>query len=299
VVAWSRWITGERQDLTDGFYESVCVIPNACDTGDEVWVAVRRRIAIVEPAAALSIALGADTVGATITFTTDAAVFTAEDVGRTITDLVTGTGVALITTVTSATEVDATIIEAFDAAVASLAATDWDLSTLRRVIELFDYGMQVDSGVRYAGSAADAVSGLDHLVGATVTTLADGVDGAALVDADGMVTLAAAATEIQAGVGYLSRVRTLRPEANLPGGLSAGRTRRMVDALVRFFCCGPGWTVNDKDVGLTGDEDELIQDKRVVNLGWDRLGRITIEQARPYPGTVLAIGGRMEVEDDG
>jgi hypothetical protein len=57
--------------------------------------------------------------------------------------------------------------------------------------------------------------------------------------------------------------------------------------------------VNDKDVGLTGDEDELIQDKRVVNLGWDRLGRITIEQARPYPGTVLAIGGRMEVEDDG
>ena len=44
----------DTQDLTDGFYESVCVIPNACDTGDEVWVTVRRRLLVTEPAATLT-----------------------------------------------------------------------------------------------------------------------------------------------------------------------------------------------------------------------------------------------------
>jgi hypothetical protein len=40
VVAWSHHRTGEAGD---GF-ERVCVIPNACGTGDEVWVVVRRTI---------------------------------------------------------------------------------------------------------------------------------------------------------------------------------------------------------------------------------------------------------------
>jgi hypothetical protein len=37
VVGWSR-------HTTDGTFESVCVIPNACGTGDEVWVVVNRTI---------------------------------------------------------------------------------------------------------------------------------------------------------------------------------------------------------------------------------------------------------------
>jgi hypothetical protein len=42
VVAWSRFMTGPHQDLSDGHYESVCVIPNSCGDGDEVWVVTAR-----------------------------------------------------------------------------------------------------------------------------------------------------------------------------------------------------------------------------------------------------------------
>jgi hypothetical protein len=45
VVAWTRWITGPQQDLSDGQYESACVIPNGCGTGDELWVVVQRLMA--------------------------------------------------------------------------------------------------------------------------------------------------------------------------------------------------------------------------------------------------------------
>jgi len=65
-------------------------------------------------------------------------------------------------------------------------------------------------------------------------------------------------------------------------------------------CVGDGWTVNGQPfVAVAGDEDETIKDGLVANLGWGRKGRITVEQRRPFGGTILGIGGRMEVEDDG
>jgi hypothetical protein len=42
VVSWSRFMTGPAQDLSDGHYESVCVIPNSCGDGDEVWCVTAR-----------------------------------------------------------------------------------------------------------------------------------------------------------------------------------------------------------------------------------------------------------------
>src|SRR4030095_9225871 len=41
VVAWAHHTTGLPGD---GAYERVCVIPNPCGTGDEVWTVVRRNI---------------------------------------------------------------------------------------------------------------------------------------------------------------------------------------------------------------------------------------------------------------
>lgn len=38
VVGWSH------HETADGLFESVCVIPNSCNTGDEVWVAIRRLV---------------------------------------------------------------------------------------------------------------------------------------------------------------------------------------------------------------------------------------------------------------
>lgn len=44
VVGWSRFVTGPFQDLTDGRYESVAVIPSKCGGADEVWVVAIRQI---------------------------------------------------------------------------------------------------------------------------------------------------------------------------------------------------------------------------------------------------------------
>ena len=216
VVAWSRWITGRAQDLSDGAFESVCVIPNACGTGDEIWVAVRRQVD-----------------GATVRF-----------------------------------------------------------------IEVFDGGLQVDAAVRVSGDAVDTVTAT-HLANETAMVVADGVDFEAPVDELGLVQVGEAAT-VQAGLGFFSRLRTMPPEANTQGGLTVARLRRVVDAFVRMACVGDGWTVNGQPfVAVAGDEDETIKDGLVANLGWGRKGRITVEQRRPFGGTILGIGGRMEVEDDG
>jgi hypothetical protein len=44
IVAWSRHVTGRTQNLVDGAFESVEAMPNACGSGDELWVIVRRVI---------------------------------------------------------------------------------------------------------------------------------------------------------------------------------------------------------------------------------------------------------------
>jgi hypothetical protein len=302
VVAWSRWITGDAQDLTDGFFESVCVIPNACDTGDEVWVTVRRRLLVTEPAAMLT----PDALTGTITFTASAAVFEAGHVGRWITSLNTN-GIAVIDTVTDSTHVEAHSLEDFES-LDAIAIGAWDLCVTHRNVELFDYAVNTDAAVVSTGTAITELTGLDHLDGATVTVVADGVDGTATV-ADGAI--AVTGTDVEAGINYVARIRTLRPELSTPGGTSMTRIRRVVDASVRFYCCGPGWRINQLETDLTGSETrrddlnvdtgftEYVQDRLVANLGWDRQGRVTVEQPRPFKGTVLAIGGRIEVEDDG
>src|SRR4029077_13309293 len=44
-AAWTRWVTGPQQDLTDGQFESLAVSPNCCGTGDELWAVVNRLMA--------------------------------------------------------------------------------------------------------------------------------------------------------------------------------------------------------------------------------------------------------------
>lgn len=44
VVAWHRHFTGAAQDLSDGVFESVAVIPHPDGDQDQVWVIVKRKI---------------------------------------------------------------------------------------------------------------------------------------------------------------------------------------------------------------------------------------------------------------
>lgn len=212
VVAWTRLVTGPGQDLEDGMFESVCVIPNNCGTGDEVWVAVRR----------------------------------------------------------------------------------WINGVQKRYIEVFDGSILVDSGLVYSGDPVDVLSGLSHLTGEVVQVVADGVFSTALV-AGGSITLDAPASTIMVGLGYTTRIKTLRSEVETAEGTSQFRDKHSNRVFVRFYCTGPGVTINGQT--FTPKGLDLVEDSDTINLGWDRADQVTVEQTQPFAVTVLGIGRALSVGD--
>ena len=72
----------------------------------------------------------------------------------------------------------------------------------------------VDGGLTYTGAPATVISGLSHLVGKSVSVLADGiVIPNKTVSAGGTITLTTAASKVQVGLGYTSEVWTPYIEA--------------------------------------------------------------------------------------
>jgi len=217
VVAWSHHVT-------DGLYESVATMPNACGSGDEVWVSVKRTI-----------------------------------------------GVAT-----------------------------------KRYIEVFDGAMNTDSGLLYSGAPLLNITGFAHLEGKTVE-VKDGTADYTLVVAAGQITLTSASGNVEAGLGYDSKLVTLRPEVPQRSGTSQGRRRHWNEAVVRWYC-----TEGTPDItrggpsqreGLVlppGQSRPYTGDSRMMASGWDHLGqdgRITVEQRGPYRCTILGITGSFQVDD--
>lgn len=217
VVGWSRFITGPTQDLSDGKFENVCVIPNSCGTGDEVWVCVKRTL----------------------------------DSGDV------------------------------------------------RYIEVFDGTMQTDSGLKYSGDAINTLGGFSHLEGQVVWAIADGV-AAQYTVADGEITLDSPASEVEVGLHYTSRLRTLRIEVPSQQGTTQGRRKRLVEIGVRVACCNGPINVKSGELAeeFTPDPDLIVQDfHKQGNLGWDREGRVTVEVTKPFGVFVLGIFGNVDVDE--
>ncbi len=85
----------------------------------------------------------------------------------------------------------------------------------------------VDCGLTYDGSATDTIGGLWHLVGETVTILADGATHPTKVVSDlGKITLDRDALVAQVGYSYNSDGSTLRNNAGAADGTAQGKTQR-------------------------------------------------------------------------
>ena len=165
----------------------------------------------------------------------------------------------------------------------------------------------VDSGLRYSGPPATTLSGLFHLEGRAVRVVADGALHPDRVVSGGKITLEKAASNVWAGLGYTSRIRTMR--LDVPAmGTAQGKTKRIPRVTVRVHngiggAVGPGdesaleelvrrdladpmdasppMRSGDFDVYLAGD--------------FDVDGRLAIVQAEPLPLDVLAIMPVMSV----
>lgn len=234
--------------------------------------------------------------GTDILFTATGSIFTANDVGReiwkkSITGTGTETGRAVIVSYTSATVVNADILEDFDS-IAITPTDEWYFTT-------------------------DSLSGLDHLEGKTVSVCADGGQHTQVVVTNGTVTLDRQCSVVHVGLPYTGYLET----NDLEGGGSNGTAQtkrknvfavgfRFLDTLYAKFGTSY-YKLNQIEMRManmrmdrppelfTGDTKEIyandINDKR--DGGWSREKRAIIVQDQPYPCNVQLIVPYMSMSN--
>ena len=228
----------------------------------------------------------AATSGTGVTFTSSAGVFSSGDVGKLLArKSVTGDeyGVAEITSYTSGTQVDCTILETFDSTDA-IPAGEWYLST-------------------------NTISGIDHLEGKEVTIVADGGQHPKATVSSGSVTLNRQATKVHVGLGYIGYLETNDIEGGGTNGPAQTKRKsinavgfRFIDSL--FAKYGTDYyslqQLNERTASMqmdrpplpfTGDRKDQYTNK--VNDsndgGWTRGKRAIISQELPFPCNVQLI----------
>jgi len=167
----------------------------------------------------------------------------------------------------------------------------------------------VDSGLTYTGSAISSVNALFHLEGQAMTILANGATHPDKTVAAGGISFDFDVTSAAIGLGYTSKMQTLRLEAGSVDGTSQGKPKRIHALTIRF----------DKTVGAeigtdatnvdriffrddSMDMDTAIPlytgDKEITFPGgFDDDAKIYIQQSQPLPLTVLAIFPRLNTFD--
>jgi hypothetical protein len=161
-------------------------------------------------------------------------------------------------------------------------------SVTRRYVEYLkpvDYGSDltaaffVDSGLTYSGSATTTITGLQHLIGQSVTILANGASHPnKTVSATGSITLDRSSTTVQIGLGYNSTLQTMRLEAGSQDGTAQGKSKRIHSLTVRLF----------ETVGL------------LVGNSTDNLDRVPFRSSAAAMDTAVPLfTGDKEIEFDG
>ncbi len=157
-------------------------------------------------------------------------------------------------------------------------------------------GYTLDSAVQATGAATNTISGLFHLELESVRVQADGTDRGAYTVSSGAVTFTgAAATNILCGKAYTPTLTTVRPEFNLQGTIQ-GKLKSWGEVWARFKNT-LDFNLNGVEVSAGSASSLLTGDKRVNNIGYDRDGRITVQQTKAQPMTVLSIFGDLSVAD--
>lgn len=315
VLAWSS-------HYTDGYYESVCCIPDADETFDQVWAIVNRTIGgstvryveyfsnpdiperqdqcfyvdsglrydafqLTEDASA-TLSLSAKT--GSITFTSSADYFSAGDVGKRIRVIDTSTGEVLgeatITAYTSAKIVVGSSRTNFDAT--SYVAGAW-------------------------GVSVTSVSGLGHLEGEEVSILADG--GVIFFDdkktvVSGSVSLENPYFVVAVGLPYESIVEPLPIDAGSATGTSQGKKKRIYQVGLKIY--------RTLGIEMGGDDDSLdkvqLRNQQTLmglpealytgeiepmpfNANVTTEATVVIKQRRPLPMCIMAIMPLMDEWD--
>ncbi|MEC8230457.1 MAG: ubiquitin-activating E1 FCCH domain-containing protein [Pseudomonadota bacterium] len=166
----------------------------------------------------------------------------------------------------------------------------------------------VDSGLSYAGSAVNSLTGLHHLSGQTLEVLVNGASHPQSTVTNGGINLSFSATTAAVGYGFTSAMKTLRVESGSSDGTSQGKPKRIHAISLRLF-----ETVGI-EVGNSPDNIDRIPfrdssmpmdqaiplftgDKEIEFRGGYGEDRIYVQQNQALPMTVLSFYPRMNTFD--
>lgn len=155
----------------------------------------------------------------------------------------------------------------------------------------------VDCGALFeAVVATTTVTGLGHLIGKSVSGVADGVAfSGKTVSAEGTITLATAANKVIAGLPYNANLETLNIEFQTNTGTAQARKKRVGEVVLRL---------KDSKGGYVGPDSSHLMplkypanatypytgDVRVtMNSAFNEEGRVYVRQTEPYPITILGV----------
>jgi hypothetical protein len=164
----------------------------------------------------------------------------------------------------------------------------------------------LDQKIQY-GPAVTNVTGLYHLEGEAVSILADGVEvtGRTVVNGTLDIPLATAASRITIGLAYKCRIKTLPAssnQVNINGKLRNTYAVAMYLHETKGLATGSSFdklypvkarTDTDWD-STSGARNDIVSES--LRSAWDREGSVCIEQASPYPATILGLALSTEVE---
>lgn len=177
-----------------------------------------------------------------------------------------------------------------------------------KYVEYLNNKVSMDSSlIGIVNGTSSQITGLDHLEGESVQILIGDAVYPNQIVTDGAISVnlpaATAYKAIDIGLGYTSKIKTMRVEAGANAGTAQARPKRYNEVVVRLFE-SIGVTINGDQLPFRSSTTPLgtniepfTGDKRVTNLGWDKDGQIVIEQTQPLPLTVLGITGTLVVSD--
>jgi hypothetical protein len=163
------------------------------------------------------------------------------------------------------------------------------------------------------GSVTTAVTGLGHLEGQTISLLVDGSPQPNQTVVSGGVTLTRAGRYVMAGLPYVSRMKTLRPEAGSANGTSQGKTKRTHKLTARFHQTvglrvgrdfeenGVNMDTQDFRPGnhLMGQPVPMFTGDKVLDFedDYNTDGYLCFEMVQPLPCTILALMPQLVTQD--
>jgi hypothetical protein len=315
VVAWSRNILGGSYKLTfngatgvldylnDANYNGyITITGHGLNTGDEIIYSAgggTKVVGLVDGSTYFVYKIDADKLELASTYK--------QAVDRTVLQLADGVGTSHTLTAKAQVKSVSSIPEESE-------NQTWVIVRRRingnvvQYIEYLDPTLNMDSTLSaLVNDGTTIVTSLNHLEGESVQILVGDAVFANQTVTNGRITVTlpakASFKSIEIGLGYTSRIKTMRVEAGSQAGTAQGRKKRYNEVMVRLL----------KTVGIkiNGDQlpfrtsstpmgqniTEFTGDKRVINLGWDRDGQIEIIQDQPLPMTVLGITGTLATTD--